>query len=173
MRPTNALDKIISIAVLVTCLIVSGISISSALQRSAWSQREPQEGDIGRHIHITGVQWKSHKASLVLVLNTQCHFCDASVPFYRSLTELESRNMPLALVAVFPQAKEDVTLYTARKALKFTTVITDQGDLLGAAGTPTIFLIDSFGIVRNRWQGLLKTEQINDVVKTAKELLGA
>jgi hypothetical protein len=33
--------------------------------------------------------WKTHPRTLVLALRNGCHFCEASMPFYRKLADLE------------------------------------------------------------------------------------
>jgi len=92
----------------------------------------------------------------VLVLRRGCHFCQESLPFYRSLAELE-RNKSLAahLLAVFSDQLSSGTGRPARDALDVQSIFGVDPGALGAPGTPTLILVDGRGKVLKSWIGRL------------------
>ena len=68
---------------IVVALVVGYVVL--ARYDSEYRQRPVAADD--RLATIPNLEWKQHRHTLVLALNTGCHFCEESVPFYRSLGE--------------------------------------------------------------------------------------
>jgi hypothetical protein len=59
-----------------------------ALARYAAANHAPRSVAAGdRLARVPGLDWNQHEHTLVLALNTGCHFCEQSVPFYQRLAE--------------------------------------------------------------------------------------
>ena len=56
---------------------------------------------IGTRIELPGVNWGAHPATLVVAISSSCHFCVASMPFYRELTQSLH---PAPVVIAMPQS---------------------------------------------------------------------
>jgi hypothetical protein len=68
------------------------------LTRYAESYRAPRAVAAGDHLaNLPGIDWSQHRRTLLLVLNTGCHFCQDSVPFYQKLLALAQDLSPLAV----------------------------------------------------------------------------
>ncbi len=70
----------------------------------------------GRTVQIHGVDWGKAPHTLVLALQTGCHFCADSAPFYRAL--LKERAPNWQAVAVLPQPVEQSVAYMRAKGYR-------------------------------------------------------
>jgi len=110
---------------------------------------------IGRKLTLPGIDWEKNERTLVLALQTGCHFCSESGPFYQRMLKQRARFGSTQVVAVFPQPVEE-----SREFLKNLGVTVDeirQGSFkdIGVRGTPTLLLVNSAGIVTEAWRGKL------------------
>ena len=68
------LEAIANVIVIVMALAVGGV----VLTRYAASYRAPRSAAVGEHLaRFPGLDWNQHRRTLLLVLNTGCHFCQA------------------------------------------------------------------------------------------------
>jgi thiol-disulfide isomerase/thioredoxin len=106
---------------------------------------------------IPGVDYSQSDRTLVLFLSTHCKYCQMSVPFYRDLTVSLAHDASKAqsrrLVAVFPDAKEEVEKFKVKEALTIASVPDIPLDGVKIQGTPTILLVSKNGRVLQVWHG--------------------
>lgn len=110
--------------------IVAGASLSSALP---------------------GVDWRKNGHTLVLGISTECHFCTASAPFFRTIAAHAGSH--LKIVAVLPQPVNAGQEYLAREGVRVDQVLQLPLGRIGVRGTPTMILADGGGVVTNVWVG--------------------
>ena len=95
--------------------------------------------------------------TLVLFVNSGCHYCTEEMPFYRELQKLATeRGVQLCAVSMEDEAQLREYLTTsglAHFALLSRTTVT------GLTATPTILLVDANGLVRQSWRGVLSDTQ--------------
>ena len=102
------------------------------------------------------VDLTSRKKWVVLVLSTQCHFCQESAPFHERLVQMLRNSADTGLIAVFPQDHQAVEQYKATYKVDFPNTITDASlSQLQVRGTPTLLLVDQQGKVLKGWRGRL------------------
>lgn len=112
-----------------------------------------------------GYQWALAPQSLVVGARMGCPYCEASMPFYVRLAELE-RTHPLKtkILIVCPGANDAFgPLWpVARPRLQMVTRV----DLasLGIAVTPTVLLVDTNGFVLDLWEGQLSSRDENELL---------
>ena len=153
------LEAIANVTVIVIALAVGGV----VLTRYAVSYRAQRWVAVGDHLaKLPGLDWSQHRRTLVLVLNTGCHFCQDSVPFYRKLTQAAD---DVQLVAVFPNEAEAVSQFTAHEALSIRSVPAVPLENLHVNATPTLVLMDAEGRVERVWVGVLTSRQETDLLK--------
>ena len=117
---------------------------------------------------IPNFDWSQHRHTLVLALNTGCHFCEQSVPFYQRLADTqESGGGELEIVAVFPNEAEMVRQFMTREDLRIRSVSAAPLEKLHVNATPTIILVDNKGRVDRSWIGLLSPSEELDLIKFA------
>jgi Redoxin len=104
------------------------------------------------------------KKWIVLVLSTQCHFCQESAPFHERLAQMLQNSPDTGLIAVFPQDRQAVEQYKATYKVNFPNIITDASlAKLQVRGTPTLLLVDQQGKVLKSWRGRLPENDEKEV----------
>ncbi len=111
---------------------------------------------------VDGVDWQKNGRTLVLALSTQCHFCTASAPFFRTLVAQAGKNVKI--VAVFPQPVDEAQRYLMSEGVRVDQIERADLNRIGVRGTPTMLLVDSGGIVTNVWVGKLQQNQQEKVL---------
>src|SRR5215469_18179410 len=103
----------------VTVIVVALALGCVALNRYMASSRVPRSVAAGdRLAKLPGLDWNQHRRTLVLVLNTGCHFCQDSVPFYQKLAQARRHDSDgVEVVAVFPNEAEIVRQFTTEENL--------------------------------------------------------
>lgn len=102
------------------------------------------------------VDLKSKKKWIVLVLSTECHFCQDSAPFHEHLAQMLRNSADTGMIAVFSQDRRAVEQYEQTYKVNFPTTVTDASlTQLQVRGTPTLLVIDQQGKVLKSWRGLL------------------
>ncbi len=114
---------------------------------------------------LPAYNWKAHDRTLVLALRSGCHFCEASMPFYRKLGELEKSNQTDAhLVAVFPDDAAAVRQVVETQQLAVEALPGIELSQVKVDGTPTLILVDQQGRVSKVWMGELPAAGEADVI---------
>src|SRR5215470_14601702 len=110
------LEAIANMTVIVVALAVGGV----VLTRQAPFHLAPRSVAAGdRLAKIPGLDWNQHRRTLVLALNSGCHYCEDSVPFYQKLARAHPPGADdLEIVAVFPNEDEAVRQFSAHEALE-------------------------------------------------------
>jgi hypothetical protein len=108
---------------------------------------------LGKPVPLPSVDWKHTHYTLVMALSTQCHFCTASADFYRRLLSTSDHNWQA--VAVFPQPVEEARGYLLDRGYSVPFVKQANFSEMGVLVTPTLFLVDDAGILRQQWIGQL------------------
>jgi hypothetical protein len=149
-------------------IIIAVIAILASLARNdsiARSRSTSSTGQLPRPSALVGhtfpVQqsWSPYNKTIVLALAVGCHFCSASAPFYKDLAGYASTHH-INLVALLPQGLEESRAYLKELGLTIPTVQQVNFMDIKVVGTPTLFLVDSQGVVQKVWEGQLKeTEQ--------------
>jgi hypothetical protein len=102
---------------------------------------------------------------LIFALSTDCHFCKASIGFYKDLLP-PARAANLHTVAIFPQSVNDARGYMASVGLDIQDVRQRELASLGVVGTPTLILGDQTGRIVSAWVGKLTPSQENEVFRS-------
>jgi hypothetical protein len=157
----SKLEAIANVAVILVALAVGG----PVLERYIESARAPKQVAVGDHLPaIAGVDWSEHRHTLVLALNTGCHFCQDSVPFYQKLASSHAVARDLDVVAIYPNDVDSVRQFNTQRALPIRSIANARFEGLHIGGTPTLLLVDNAGWVERAWVGLLTARQELDVL---------
>src|ERR1700683_4205718 len=95
------------------------------------------------------VNWSGNGQTLVLGLQTTCHFCTDSAPFFRRLANAATGNAKT--VAVLPQPIDVSKRYLDGLGVHVDEIRQASLSTVGVSGTPTLLLVDASGHVKDVW----------------------
>src|SRR6266851_1106767 len=160
-RWTRGLEIATNIAVLAMCCLVGTLVIRSHFfPRNPLSSKGPT---LGSQVNLPQAQWSGANQTIVLAINTECHFCSESAPFYQKLSKaaLDKHDR---VIAVLPQTISVAKEYLDAKQVAVDTVIQAPLNSVGVSATPTLILVDSMGRVTATWIGKLSENQQKDLL---------
>ena len=121
---------------------------------------------LGKHLEIAGINWNSSPLHAVLYLNTNCHFCRESTPFYREMADRLLGRPPGVSLSVFSvESPEVMKQYLANEQIAVDGIYKLPSSVAGMTGTPTWFILDANGIVRRVFIGKLDGAQEKELLK--------
>jgi thioredoxin-related protein len=124
----------------------------------------------GASVSIPSVDWEKNQYTLVLALNTSCHFCTESSPFYRKLAEDEPLNKKIKLITVFPAFNNNGAEYLDSLKVPIHEVKQASFDSLGIRGTPTMILVNNKGVALSVWTGKISDSKEDEVLNHLRNL---
>ncbi len=154
---TSALDYALTVAT-----ILAAAAVLWTLGEKFVRGNAPEIVGPGAPIELPGVNWDKTATSLVLVLQADCPYCTASVPFYRDLIAANASGAT-QFIAVFPHAVSVGREVLKSHGLDIQTVSQANLRSLGISGTPTLLLVNQQGVVKRTWIGQLSAVREDDV----------
>jgi len=149
----------------VAAIALIGFLAQQFLSTTSKTPTQPEQAHptIGKRVSLPDIDFSTSPKTLVMVLQTTCHFCNESMPFYRRLAE-QVKGKGVRLVAVFPTTVDEGVRHLAEWGI--TQMEVRQADLsvLDSSGTPTLILTNDQGEVVNYWIGKLRPEKEIEVL---------
>lgn len=163
------LDGATSLAVLAVCVLILAQAVRSYnadIQPAAPPPTvappaaRPVTGD--RLEPIGGLDITASPRTLVLAIQSTCHFCSESMTFYR---ELARRTHPATrLVVVAPDDPVVARQYVESHGFKPDAIATSDLARIHVGGTPTLLLVNNAGVIERVWMGKLAAEREKEVL---------
>lgn len=155
-RVADAVTVLVGIALLVALP-------TSLLREDPLSPNLLEASVVGERIDPLGeVDFSTTTRSLVMVLQSDCVFCQESMPFYRRLVAADRSDAQIVVVAP-PRDAGIIGDYLASEGVTPDSVVFVGSGVLPISGTPTLLLVDRDGVVTNAWIGLLSEEREAEV----------
>src|SRR5260370_10835133 len=146
----NKVEVAANVAVIVLAVVIGSVFL---IDRFAKHGPDPNEVKIGDQLpDLPAYKWNAHERTLVLALRSGCHFCEASMPFYRKLAQLEqSSQFGAHLAAVFPD--DPAVVHQVVETQHLTLEVLPRFGLGQAKvqATPTLMLVDEKGRDSKVW----------------------
>src|SRR5258708_6909090 len=165
-RMSRILNTTLKVAYIAACAVVV---VNGSLDVYAWIRQRastPQRAAVNsfrpgmKAPAISGVDFASETRTLLLFVSTNCIHCQRSAPFYARLADTAGAARPsgakLRVVAVFPQAADEVDMFKNRMKLNVETITGARFDALGVHATPTVLLVGQDGAIVRAW---MRTEE--------------
>jgi hypothetical protein len=149
------LETVTHVVLISVCCLAGGLLIEQRFFSPADTGPASTTGLVGREVPLPGADWQAAPFSLVLQISSTCHFCNESMPFYRQL--ISARQASSAKVPIIVASRDAVAVM--RKHLEDQQVNVDK--VLHSrletlpAFTPTVYVVDSKGVVRRAFIGKL------------------
>jgi thioredoxin-related protein len=161
MKPK--IEMVANITVILLAVVIGSVFARDRFFKPSLKINEIKVGD--RLMPLKGWDWSAHDRTLLLVLKKGCHFCEDSAPFYQRLVTEQLQGTTAALLAVFPDDKDQVTDVLKSEGLQLPALAGVSLEVLKVSGTPTLLLIDTGGTVVDAWAGELSPRQELEVMK--------
>lgn len=105
------------------------------------------------------LRWNDARATIVLVLKSQCEYCEANVPLYQQLASSLPSWPSVRMLAVFPESSDSAKHFLQSHNLQLAS---ESGQSVSEltrdwriGGFPTVMLVSTGGRVLNVWNGQL------------------
>jgi hypothetical protein len=151
------------------CCLAGGLLIEQRFFSSPEGEPLSSRSLVGREVKLPGADWQAAPISVVLQLSSTCHFCNESLPFYKQLMaarETQAAKVPILVVssdavAVIRKHLEDQQLMVDR-------VLHSRMEAFGT-GTPTVFIVDSKGVVKRAFIGKLDSSGEKELLSIVQQ----
>lgn len=151
-------------------MAVSFLLLAAAASRSFVLSRRPDPATVplmkmGDTVKLPGSSTGAARATLVMVLSSQCSYCIHDVPFYKQLSGLRaSSGGALRLVAVLPEKTASAAAFLGSSSVNTDEVLSMAPRELGVQLLPTLLLIDEHGKLERYWVGELDHRRQQEVL---------
>jgi hypothetical protein len=147
------------VALIVVCCVATYVLIT---ERTNWFRRSPPPPiRVGERLDLPGQKWNSARMTLVLAINSRCHFCEESLPSYRKLSSLRhsAEGKRYQLVAVSQEPRDSLSGFLQRSGVDVDEILSVPLSTLRIRGTPTVVVADSSGVARYVFVGKLNPDK--------------
>lgn len=108
------------------------------------------------------VDWALSNRTIVLAMQTTCHYCTDSAPFFRKLSA--AAHGKVRTVAILPQPIGTSKTYLDGLGVKVDEIRQFPLSDIGVHGTPTLVLVNDRGAIQNVWVGELTPDEERQVL---------
>ena len=155
-------ESLIGIFIILFSVFISGFLIYKYVLLPSASSKSI-DTSVKTEVQLGNINWAEQSRTLVMALQTSCHFCTDSAPFYKRLVEkIKGKN--IKLIAVFPTDVKEARAHMDKLGLADIEVKQIEPNAFQVDGTPTLILLDQKGEVINHWIGKLPPEKEAEVV---------
>ncbi len=168
IRTQRIIEVATNLAILVVCGLIGWAVLTHKNLPSGSGERASLEGVTLPS--LPGYHWGDHPKTLVLAIRKGCHFCDASLPFYKKLSSLERNNtLHVHLLAVMPDDPAAGTADLRSGGISVEALFNQPLNSIQVSGTPTLFLVDAKGSIEHSWIGELTPQGEMDLIATLEK----
>ncbi|MGI8470455.1 MAG: peroxiredoxin family protein [Pyrinomonadaceae bacterium] len=161
---SRKIELVANISIIVVAVAIGAVIVQKYFfSTTAANQQARAQPAIGSKLNVSDVNFSGQPKTLILALQTGCHFCNESAPFYKRLIE-NAKGKNIKLVAVFPQSIEESTAHLNELGLTGMEVRRSSLDNIQVSGTPTLILTNDKGEVTNFWVGKLPPDKEMEVI---------
>lgn len=109
-----------------------------------------------RETTIPSAVWQASQDNLVLLLKSDCRFCDESMPLYQRLAALRRGSGDrVSLVAVGAEPPDVLREYLRQNKIDVDSVVQVQSGFANIRFTPAVFIVNSHGVIQKAFLGKL------------------
>jgi thioredoxin-related protein len=153
-----------NILIIVAAALLIGVIVEKYFfSKPAINQQARVQPVIGSHMNLLDENRANQSKTLILALQTGCHFCNESAPFYKRLIEaVKDKNVKL--IAVFPTSIEESKAHLNELGLTNLEVRRSPLENIQVSGTPTLILTNETGEIMDFWLGKLTPDKEAEVI---------
>jgi hypothetical protein len=169
---TNSVSAhVANVAIAIACVLLSAHLVQRIVAPAPSNNRDAPDYRIGESIDLDPALFSGASATIVVVLRSTCRYCTESMPFYRSLAEHAGRGKSFRFLAAAREPQSALRDYLAGQQLHVDALLPlRHTELTRVRSTPTLLLIDSTGILKGSWRGMLQGRE-TEVLKELDRLV--
>ena len=153
-----------NILIIVAAILLIGVVVQKYFfSTTVVNQKAQMQPVVGAKLNMADVNFSSQPKTLVLALQTGCHFCNESASFYKRIIE-NTQNKNIKIVAVFPTGIEESKAHLNELGLTNLEVKRSPLDNIQVGGTPTLILTNQKGEITDYWIGKLSPDKETEVI---------
>jgi thioredoxin-related protein len=161
------LETVTNVTIIVTGVLVSSLVLKTwtdSGRAQAMSQPYRAGDEIGR---VQPVDFSRTARTVLLVVRSSCTFCSQSMPFYKRLAELRTKNgTSFHVVALTTEPIATGERYFSKNGISLDAVASYTDGEIRVRATPTLIVVDRHGRVIRSWVGLLSGIEEEEVIKS-------
>lgn len=148
----SRLEKVTHVALIAVCCIAGYTLIRQHIARNATVPSVHE----GERVTVAGYDWSQANTTALLAISSQCHFCEQSLPLYRTLGNVARQAKgSFRVIAVSAEPRETLANYLEKRGVNLQGVFNSSLSKLGVRGTPTVLVVDRKGVVQSVFVGKL------------------
>lgn len=155
---------IVNVAIVVVAICIVILTVSKFLDHR--SNRSAQQLHVGDAVALPPDL--RGQPVLLIALQAGCHFCEESMPFYKSIND-ESASLKGHLLFAFPSSAASGQAVLSANGIPAKDVRQMDFPKLGVSGTPTVLLISAQGKVDQVWIGKLNSTMTTQFQQTVRQ----
>lgn len=164
MSNLSKLERTTHVLLIVTCLAGLG-----ALVRQQFFPRMPARPApelLGNHLLVPGLNLpKNSSLALVVAISSDCHFCNESLPLYREVDRRrKAGRAPVGLFFISREPVERLRAFVEGAQISPDGIVSVDFRAIGIALTPTLAVVDSTGMVKRAFYGMLTGQNRRDLL---------
>jgi hypothetical protein len=169
---SSRLDKATNISIiLASAAVVLTLASNHIREPAGKAPGNPTRSAKGAKLPLPKLS-ENMEAAVLVMLSTECRFCDQSADFYRNLFRIkEDSKGKIELITFFreplAQAEEKLSHWNLKPSFLYANGFKYVEEMV--SGTPTIFMTDSSGIVKETWIGKLDHDRKLALMKALSE----
>jgi thioredoxin-related protein len=150
--------------------MATAVLLACALAVLAFKSIDERREMHSYQLDVPGYSWQDSRATLVIAVRYGCHFCEASLPFYKRLMEASNGVSANKLrIAFISPDNEYLAAHILPSWAPMDTVRSNVFFPPWITGTPTMILMDNKGKVDKVWVGVLNISQQRDVIDVVRQ----
>ena len=169
------LERITYILLIIVCSVSLAVLVKRGLLTTAGSGMgsgidTQAHGLMGKNEpSVAAAAWTDHQRNVVLLLSSQCHFCEESLPLYKELSRLRQQaGNDFSLLAAGLEAPETLRKYLSQSNVGVDNVMQVPHGFAGVRFTPAVFVVDSHGVIQQAFLGKLDGDHEKQLLRSVK-----
>jgi len=167
------LERITYILLITVCIVSLAVLVKHGLLSTAGAgtgMDTQAHGLMGKNEpSVASTAWTGHQRNVVLLLSSQCHFCEESLPLYQELSRLRQQSgNDFSLLAVGLEAPETLRKYLGQSNVGVDDVMQVPRGFAGVRFTPAVFVVDSHGVIQQAFLGKLDGDHEKQLLHAVK-----
>jgi thioredoxin-related protein len=161
----KALEYTAYLALIVASLTATYVLVDQTLANHKSTAALNPSVLLNKKLPLDNAAWGNAHYTVVIAMTTVCHFCHDSIPFYKSLADMEhNRPGQFQMVTVSPEAQKTTGDYLQQNQMPVDRVESAFLSSIDVSGTPTVFVVDSSGTVKKVYVGQLPPSRQQELI---------